>query len=150
MLRQMTTACAVVALGILLVVATRATEEPSQHAYSTQTKESTTDRIRDAAAATTEKAEYAATITSQELNDSWITLKTKLSLLADDQLQLRSRDVHVSTRQGVITLRGKVRSEAARQAAVGDATKIAGVQRVESHLVLDPLATRKAIIGRMT
>jgi hypothetical protein len=144
----MATAFAVVALGVLLVVATRAAEEPGQQAYSTQTKETTTDKISDAATTALEKTEHAAAAASREINDSWITLKTKLSLLADDQVRIH--EVHVTTRQGVVTLRGKVRSEAARQAAVGDATKIDGVQRVESHLMVDSRAARKAIIGRMT
>jgi hypothetical protein len=144
----MATAFAVVALGVLLVVATRAAEDPGQQAYSTQTKETTTDKISDAATTALEKTEHAAAAASREINDSWITLKTKLSLLADDQVRIH--EVHVTTRQGVVTLRGKVRSEAARQAAVGDATKIDCVQRVESHLMVDSRAARKAIIGRMT
>ena len=146
MLRRIATALAVVTLGILLVVATRAAEEPGQHAYSTQTKETATDKLSNTANTAAVKVKHAAVVASQEMSDSWITLKTKLSLLADDQV--RSHDVHVSTREGVVTLRGKVRSEAARQAAVGDAIKIDGVQRVESHLVLDPVAARRSI-GRM-
>jgi hyperosmotically inducible protein len=144
----MATALAVVGLGILLVVATRAAEEPGQQAGSTQTKETATDKISDTANTAAVKVKRAAAVASQEMSDSWITLQTKLSLLADDQV--RSQEVHVTTRQGIVTLRGKVRSEAARQAAVGDATKIDGVQRVESHLMVDSRAARKTIIGRMT
>jgi len=69
----------------------------------------------------------AATATTTELSDAWITMTTKIALLADDRVS--SADVHVKTQQGVITLRGKVASEPARQAAEAIALKTEGPRR---------------------
>jgi hyperosmotically inducible periplasmic protein len=57
----------------------------------------------------------AGATATREVTDSWLTLQTKLALLADERVS--STDVHVTTQRGVITLRGKVDSEAEQQAA---------------------------------
>ncbi len=84
-----------------------------------------------------------ARTTTWELNDAWITLKTKLALLADERVS--SREVSVTTRQGMITLRGKVGSEEARQAAEEVALKIQGAQWVLNQLVVAPRAARESV-----
>ena len=78
-----------------------------------------------------------------ELSDSWITLKTKLALLADERVS--SREVSVTTRLGLITLRGKVGTEEARQAAEEVALKIKGAQQVHNQLVVVPQAAREVV-----
>jgi hyperosmotically inducible protein len=77
------------------------------------------------------------------MNDSWITLKTKLALLADERVS--SGDVSVKTQEGVITLRGKVENEAARQAAEEIALNITGQKKVVNHLTVVPEAARKVV-----
>ena len=94
----------------------------------------------DAATGAVKETAKTATL---ELNDSWITLKTKLALLADERVS--SREASVTTRQGVITLSGKVGSEQARQAAEEVALKINGAQRVLNQLVVVPQAAREAV-----
>ena len=143
MLRQLNLAIAVVVLSVLPAVTAHAAGEPTKDGYSSEQKESAADKIEDAATATAEKAKDAAHTASMELSDSWITLKTKLGLFADDRVS--STYVHVSTHRGVITLRGKVGSDAARQAAEEDSTKIEGVNRVENHLEVVPKATREVV-----
>ena len=66
-----------------------------------------------------------------------------MALLADDKVS--STDVHVTTKQGVITLRGKVDSDEAKQAAEADAQKIDGVQKVMNHIVVVPKSAQKAV-----
>ncbi len=125
MLRRMTIALAVVALGILPTIARGANSASTQN-------ESTTDKAKDI----TRNA-------GQQVSDSWITLKTRVDLLADERVS--SNDVHVTTRQGVVTLRGKVESDEAKQAAEDDASKVSGAKKVVNHLTIVPAEARKAV-----
>lgn len=54
------------------------------------------------------------------VTDSWITAKIKIALFADSRVE--GHQVHVDTKNGVVTLRGKVDSAEARTVA-GDITK---------------------------
>ena len=83
-----------------------------------------------------------ATVT-REATDSWLTLKTKLALLADERVS--SNDVSVKTAKGVITLRGKVDREAEQQAAGEIARTIEGAQAVSNQLTVVPAAQRKMV-----
>jgi osmotically-inducible protein OsmY len=100
MLRRMTMTVALVIVGTLSAGVVRAADQPSQ-APSTEKQESATEKVERATAAAAEKMERAAETASKELSDSWITLKTKLSLFADERVS--GKDVHVTTRQGVIS-----------------------------------------------
>jgi hyperosmotically inducible protein len=80
---------------------------------------------------------------TREVTDSWLTLQTKLALLADERVS--SGDVHVATQSGVITLRGKVDSEAEQQAAAEIARTIEGAREVSNQLTVVPQAERKAV-----
>jgi hyperosmotically inducible periplasmic protein len=129
MLSRITIVAAFVILGALPVVAVRAGEQQEK-------VESTTNTA-------TEKTKGAAQTASKELSDSWITLKTKLSLFADERVS--GNDVHVTTRQGVIALTGKVGTEEARQAAEENAAKIDGAKKVENRLVVVSKTARKTV-----
>ncbi len=78
-----------------------------------------------------------------EVTDSWLTLKTKLALLGDEQVS--SNDVSVKTAKGVITLRGKVASAAEQKAAEEIALKIEGQKKVVNQLTVVPTAQRKMV-----
>jgi hyperosmotically inducible periplasmic protein len=80
---------------------------------------------------------------TREVTDSWLTLQTKLALLADERVS--SGDVHVATQSGVITLRGKVDSAAEQQAAGEIARTIEGAREVSNQLTVVPQAERKAV-----
>ena len=80
---------------------------------------------------------------TREVTDSWLTLQTKLALLADERVS--SADVHVTTQRGVITLRGKVDSEAEQLAAGEIARTIEGARDVSNQLTVVPQPQRKAV-----
>ena len=80
---------------------------------------------------------------TREVTDSWLTLQTKLALLADERVS--SADVHVTTQRGVITLRGKVASAAEQQAAEEIALKIEGQKQVVNQLTVVSAVRRKMV-----
>ena len=126
MLRRTTIAVMIVGLGVVPVAA-RAEDKPAP---------SKTESVKKAVKDTSDTA-------SIEMSDSWITLKTKLALLADERVS--SLDVSVKTQKGVITLRGKVENEAARQAAEEIALNIKGQKKVVNQLTVVPKAARKVV-----
>jgi hyperosmotically inducible periplasmic protein len=92
---------------------------------------------------TTEKAKDTAEAASNAMSDSWITMKTKLSLMADERVS--ATDVKVTTKQGIVTLQGKVPSAEAKQVAEADATQIDGVKQVINKLAVVPPSAEKAV-----
>ncbi len=126
MLRRMIIAVMIMGLGVV-PVAVRAVENP------------VTPMVESAK----ETVQGAANTAATEFSDSWITMQTKIALLADERVS--SRDVSVKTQKGVITLRGKVKSEQARQAADEIALKIEGAKQVTNRLMVVSKATRKAV-----
>jgi hyperosmotically inducible protein len=85
----------------------------------------------------------AGATATREVTDSWLTLQTKLALLADERVS--SADVHVTTQRGVITLHGKVDSEAQQQAAEEIALNIEGRKQVVNQLTVVSSARRKTV-----
>ena len=140
MLRQLIVAFAVVAVGTLSVPAGRAAEQPGQDPSVAGKKEAAVDKMGRATHSAAEKGEEIANTAAKKLSDSWITSKTKLSLFADERVS--GTDVHVTTKQRVVALRGKVGSEVARKAAEEDARKVEGVQDVENHLIVSKSAPK--------
>src|SRR5436190_19271251 len=64
--------------------------------------------------------------------DSWITMKTKLALMTTEGVD--TWDLNVDTVNGVVTLHGKVASDAAKQKAETVAQGIEGVKSVKDLL----------------
>jgi hyperosmotically inducible protein len=126
MLRRTTIAVMIVGLGVVPVAA-RAADKPAP---------SKTESVKKAVKDTSDTA-------SIEMSDSWMTLKTKLALLADERVS--SLDVSVKTQKGVITLRGKVENEGARHAAEEIALNIKGQKKVVNQLTVVPKAARKVV-----
>src|SRR5262245_11243288 len=62
------------------------------------------------------------------VSDSWITAKAKIALMADSRVPGSS--VNVETQKGMVYLRGKVDSDAAKSAAEEVARGVEGVQSV--------------------
>jgi len=75
-------------------------------------------------------------------NDAWLTAKTKIALFADSRI--KGRDINVETTQGSVMIRGKVDSDAAKQAAEGIAKEIDGVKSVKNELQVVAPAKREA------
>jgi hyperosmotically inducible protein len=77
------------------------------------------------------------------INDTWLTAKTKIALAADGRV--KGRQIDVETTQGVVMLRGKVDSDAAKHAA-GDITKlIDGVKSVKNDLEVVAPSKQEAV-----
>ncbi|OGW48029.1 MAG: hypothetical protein A2V62_08585 [Nitrospirae bacterium RBG_19FT_COMBO_58_9] len=66
------------------------------------------------------------------INDTWLTAKTKIALAADGRV--KGRQIDVETTQGVVMLRGKVDSDAAKHAAADIAKLLDGVKSVKNDL----------------
>ena len=65
-------------------------------------------------------------------NDAWITTKIKSKLVGDQDI--KARDIDISTRDGVVTLKGHVLSEPLRQLAETLARNTDGVTQVVNQL----------------
>jgi len=77
------------------------------------------------------------------INDTWLTAKTKIALAADGRV--KGRQIEVKTTKGVVMLRGKVDSDAAKHAA-GDITKMLdGVKSVKNDLEVVAPSKREAV-----
>jgi hyperosmotically inducible protein len=76
------------------------------------------------------------------INDSWLTAKTKIALFAD--ARVKGSEINVETAQGAVTMRGKVDTDAAKQAAEGIAKGIDGVKSVKNDLQVIAPAKRSA------
>jgi len=76
------------------------------------------------------------------MTDSWITAKTKIALFADSRV--KGSDISVETSQGATMIRGKVDSDAAKQAAEGIAKGIDGVKTVKNDLQVVAPSKREA------
>jgi hyperosmotically inducible periplasmic protein len=77
------------------------------------------------------------------INDSWLTTKAKIALFAD--ARAKGSEINVETAQGAVMIRGKVDTDAAKQAAEGIAKGIDGVKSVKNELQVVAPATRAAV-----
>jgi hyperosmotically inducible periplasmic protein len=77
------------------------------------------------------------------INDMWLTAKTKIALFAD--ARVKGSEINVETSQGSVMIRGKVDTDAAKQAAEGIAKGIDGVKSVKNDLQIVAPAKREAI-----
>jgi hyperosmotically inducible protein len=75
--------------------------------------------------------------------DGWITAKTKIALMAADDLD--AGDINVDTNEGRVVLHGKVRSETEKAAAERVAKKVEGVSRVQNLLQVVPKPDREVV-----
>ena len=89
-----------------------------------------------AAAAMTANTAYAA-------SDTWITTKAKIELLTADGAG--RMDVKVETDHGVVTIHGKVESQAVKDKATRIVTKIDGVKSVRNLVEVVPEYMAKAV-----
>jgi hyperosmotically inducible periplasmic protein len=68
----------------------------------------------------------------QPVKDSYITTKVKAELAKDKGTS--ATDIHVTTKDGVVTLDGTVASQAERELAEKDANKVKGVVGIHNGL----------------
>jgi osmotically-inducible protein OsmY len=67
-----------------------------------------------------------------DVADTWITTQIQAKFFADTDV--RGRDIDAVTRDGVVTLRGEVKTEQERQRALTLAREVDGVRQVEDRL----------------
>jgi osmotically-inducible protein OsmY len=75
--------------------------------------------------------------------DSWITLKTKIAMMTSEGIH--ATGLNVDTVKGVVTLHGKVRSEAEKTKAEEIAKSIEGAKSVKNLLQIVPQAAEDAV-----
>ena len=85
----------------------------------------------------------AAREASADRPDSWVTLKTKLALMTTDNVD--TWDLNVDTKEGAVTLHGKVADDAAKAKAEQVAKGIEGVKSVKNLLQVVPDRARDAV-----
>jgi hyperosmotically inducible periplasmic protein len=66
--------------------------------------------------------------------DRTITAEVRKGIVGDDGLSVTAKNVKIITRDGVVTLRGPVRSEAEKSSIERYAQNAAGVQSVDNQL----------------
>jgi hyperosmotically inducible protein len=77
------------------------------------------------------------------MNDSYLTAKAKIALFADSRV--KGSEINVETTQGAVMLRGKVDSDAAKQAAEDITKGLDGVKTVKNELQVVAPSKRLAI-----
>ena len=77
------------------------------------------------------------------INDTWLTAKTKIALAADGRV--KGRQIDVETTNNVVMLRGKVDSDAAKQAAEDITKMLDGVKTVKNDLEVVTPSTRDLV-----
>jgi hyperosmotically inducible periplasmic protein len=90
--------------------------------------------VAAAAMALTAAAQADDVKSDQPAKDSFITTKVKAELAKDKGT--KARDIHVTTKDGVVMLDGTVASEAEKKLAENDAKKIKGVVGVHNGLTV--------------
>lgn len=75
--------------------------------------------------------------------DAWVTIKTKVSLMTTEGIS--TKDLSVDTVNGVVTLHGKVATEAEKVKAGDVARRIEGAKEVKNLLQVVPSAQRAVV-----
>jgi hyperosmotically inducible protein len=104
--------------------------------------EKAADRAEDAAKGDRKDSNKTGTV-KEPVNDSWLTAKTKLALVADGRV--KGRQINVETKKGVVMLRGKVDTDEAKAAAEETTKAIDGVKSVKNELQVVAPAQREAV-----
>lgn len=89
------------------------------------------------------KTEHAVKTVGEAGSDSWLTAKTKLALFADSRVS--GSQINVETKDGTITLRGKVDTATAKAAAEDIANGIDGKKEVKDELQVVSPTKRKIV-----
>lgn len=88
-------------------------------------------------------AKQEAREAGSDTKDAWITTKTKIALMTADKVD--AMDLNVDTRDGVVTLHGKVENAAQKSEAERVAGGVDGVKSVTNLLQVVPDSKRDAV-----
>lgn len=89
------------------------------------------------------RANANANANKDKPNDSWLTAKTKIALLADSRVS--GSRVNIETKGGSVTLRGKVETMDEKSAAEQITRGVDGVREVKNELAVVPASRRKIV-----
>ena len=146
------------------VVLAETTKTPSAETTKTPSSETTPDTTRGSSAPNAEQGRIPdaeegvapdaentgvnvrdrgdATVTPEDqggkAGDREITAAVRRAIVKDDSLSLNAHNVKIITRDGLVTLRGPVKSAAERTKIAHLAEKTAGVKRVDDQLEINP------------
>jgi hyperosmotically inducible periplasmic protein len=85
----------------------------------------------------------AKTDDQTQMEDSWLTAKTKIALFADPRV--KGRQINVESKDGLVMIRGKVDSDEAKKAAEEIAKLVDGVKSVKNELQVVAPSMREAV-----
>ncbi len=110
---------------------------PSSEPVGTVGRDAPVDpsKARETGSKIGEQVATAANAAGELLEDSQLTAKIKSKMTLDDLVQART--INVDTKDGVVTVKGRVRTEAERQRALQLARETAGVKNVVDQLVVE-------------
>ncbi len=83
----------------------------------------------------------AFNVAEADTPDAWITAKARIALMTTEGID--TWDLNVDTNNGVVTLHGKVESEAAKALAERETRKLDGVKQVKNLLQVVPKPARE-------
>src|ERR1700693_3367579 len=86
---------------------------------------------------------FVAGVAKADTPDAWVTIKTKVSLMTTDGIS--TKDLSVNTVNGVVTLHGKVATEAQKAKAEDVARRIDGAKDIKNLLQVVPSAERAVV-----
>ena len=121
---------ATIALGAL--TATPAFAADTQHGTMKHDADNTERNVRD-------RDSKALTPMDQSENkaDLTITQRIRKAVVADHSLSTNAKNVKIITNDGVVTLRGPVKSEHEKTKIVAKAQQVAGVSKVDDQLEVE-------------
>lgn len=105
--------------------------------------QSTTDKVEKKVEQTTDKISDTSKKATGATKDAWVTAKTKIALYGDDRVS--GTAINVDTRNGTVTLRGKVASADEKRTAEEVAKTVDGVGAVKNELQVVAAGERKAV-----
>jgi hyperosmotically inducible periplasmic protein len=106
-----------------------------------------TDTSREARE-TTAEVKVAAARAGEKLADSWLTTKVQAQYFADDDI--KARYINVTSRDGIVTLKGFVENENVRRQALEIARNTDGVRQINDQLTIGQAPTRDFETGKET
>src|SRR5712664_4782728 len=121
--------CTGLLLGVGVVA--RAQDSTSQQAPPAADNTKTNERDRNASEPTADQQK-------DNRSDRDITQQIRQSLVKDKSLSTYARNVKVITQNGMVTLKGPVRSEEEKKAVEAKAAEVAGENKVTSQLDIKP------------
>jgi len=130
-------------IAALVFAAGPAYAQTSADKPTTADKPTMKEKLEQKADQAGEKIKSTTHDAKTEMSDSWMTSKAKIALFADDRV--KGRQVHVTTKDHVLTLRGKVDSAEAKSAASDVAKGIEGVKDVKNELQVVAPAERREV-----